>query len=253
MSKIQLVVTDVDGTLVQLQQREVSDVVRSAVIAAENRGVNVVPVTGRPYETLKPVLEVLGFDSLCVVDNGATIRDAVTGQIIWSNWLETETVRDIVRILLPFSTKIDYAPIYDEHIPDAANELEKVTKPAPYVFSFFPTDKISEIEAALQKIEGLAYQFDEVTGMPHLSATQVTKLDATKFNGVEALRESLGASKQNTLAIGDGNNDVPLFENAGLKVAMGNATDTLKKLANHIVGTVDDDGFAEAMERFVLT
>lgn len=57
MSDIVLILSDVDGTLVQSQKHEVSDVVRQAVIVAEDAGIKVVPVTGRPYEYAKPVIE----------------------------------------------------------------------------------------------------------------------------------------------------------------------------------------------------
>jgi hypothetical protein len=69
---------------------------------------------------------------------------------------------------------------------------------------------------------------------------------------VEALRNITHSLKEQTLAIGDGSNDLSLFQNAGFRVAMGNASDELKDAADYVVGSVDEDGFAEAMDRFVL-
>jgi hydroxymethylpyrimidine pyrophosphatase-like HAD family hydrolase len=57
---------------------------------------------------------------------------------------------------------------------------------------------------------------------------------------------------EQTLAIGDGTNDLPLFKSAFVKVAMGNATEELKAAADFVVGTLEEDGFAEAMEKYIL-
>jgi hydroxymethylpyrimidine pyrophosphatase-like HAD family hydrolase len=84
---IKLVLTDMDGTIVLPARHEVSIAVRQAVIAAEKAGVAVVPVTGRPYEMAVNVMNVLGFDGLCVVDGGATIREVTTGKAVWSEWI----------------------------------------------------------------------------------------------------------------------------------------------------------------------
>lgn len=252
MSHIKLVLTDVDGTLVEPEKHEVSDVVRQSIIKAEDAGVQVVAVTGRPFQMAQPVLEVLGFDGYCVVDNGATIHDVVTGDIKWSCWLDVATVRQIVEIVLPFSTAIDYTPGWEEHVPVLESEMELVKEAAPYVFSFFPNEHLSEIETALEKVSGISFHTNERLSDPEQMYVQVNHVNATKFHGVEALRELLGVPKEYSMAIGDGANDVPLFENAGLKVAMGNATDLLKAKANHVVAAQADDGFAEAMERFVL-
>lgn len=253
MSNIKLVVSDVDGTLVQLQKHEVSDAVREAVIAAENAGVEVVPVTGRPFEMAQPVMEVLGFDGLCVVDNGASIHEVSTGKLVWSCWLDAPTVRSVVEIVLPYATRIDYAPDWDEHDADPTIEMSLLTdEAAPYVWCFLPNEAVAPVEAALENIPGITWISDWHSNDPKLSAIQVTKTGATKFHGVEALRALNGVGIEQTMAIGDGPNDVPLFENAGLKIAMGNATDSLKAKADHVVGSVDEDGFAEAINRFVL-
>ena len=62
----------------------------------------------------------------------------------------------------------------------------------------------------------------------------------------------LGVDKNHTLAIGDGNNDLPLFDVTSVRVAMGNSTKLLKNKADHVVSTVGEDGFAEAVRRIVL-
>src|SRR6266705_931324 len=108
MSQIKLLLTDIYCTLVVAGLHEVSEHVREAVIAAENKGVAVVPVTGRPYELAEGVLNVLGFDGLCVLDGGASIRNITTGELVWSKWLEPDVLKQIVRIIAPQCVLIDY-------------------------------------------------------------------------------------------------------------------------------------------------
>jgi hydroxymethylpyrimidine pyrophosphatase-like HAD family hydrolase len=81
---------------------------------------------------------------------------------------------------------------------------------------------------------------------------QVTHIRADKEHAVRELLNLLGIDKKHTLAIGDGNNDIPLFRSARVKVAVGNASELLKAEADYIVGSVTDDGFAEAINKFVI-
>ena len=66
------------------------------------------------------------------------------------------------------------------------------------------------------------------------------------------MREKLGVRKEEVLAIGDSENDVAMLEEAGIGVAMGNATAPLLKCAKHIVPPVWEDGAAVAVEKFAL-
>jgi HAD superfamily hydrolase (TIGR01484 family) len=253
MSTIKLVLTDLDGTVVLPGRNEVSEKVREAVIACESKGVSVVPVTGRPYEMAKSAMEVLGFDDFCVLDGGASIRKVVSGDLVWSRWLEIEVLKDIVTAILPFAVEvIDYFPTQIELKPSEV-DIEAILEPAPYVFAALRNEDAEAVEAALAGIDGIvAHIMPFWMGRPELSGVQVTHIEADKYHGVAELLSIVGVSKEHVLGIGDSNNDLPLFRNAGLKIAMGNATERLKAEADNIVGTVEEDGFADAMERFVL-
>ena len=75
---------------------------------------------------------------------------------------------------------------------------------------------------------------------------------AKKSLGVKFLADLWGIKHEEILGIGDQNNDIDLVMNAGIGVAMGNSSDELKQCAKYITDTVDNDGFARAMEKFVL-
>ncbi|MDB5181903.1 MAG: yidA [Candidatus Saccharibacteria bacterium] len=255
MSGIKLVLTDFDGTVVQFGKHEVSNEVRQAVVACENQGIKVVAVTGRYFQMAQPVLEVLGFDDLCIFDNGASIIHARTGELVWSKWLEVEQVQHVAHILAPNSRLIDYDPGHNEHEPaDNESELiDQIAQGTSHVYSLVEMSHIDETIARLSEVPDVTfYTAASTRGETDCLGIQINHAQADKYHGVHALRKILGIPKEQTLAIGDGDNDVSLFENAGIRVAMGNATEKLKAAADHIVATVDDDGFVEAMERFVL-
>jgi len=248
--KIRLVLTDLDGTVVPLFSNEVSSAVRQAVIAAEAQGVSVTPITGRPYEMAKPILTELGFNDLCITDNGASIRKVLDGELVWSQWLEPAKIKEIVEAIVADSVVIDYGPGWNEH-PPTPDEVERVQLPASHVFGEV---KPAKLEAVLERLKPIqdVISFSSVGRLAGHWGIMVTHHLADKYHGAAALHKLTGIPKENTLAIGDGVNDLPLFQHAAVKVPMGNATEELKAAADYVVASVEDDGFVEAIRRFVL-
>lgn len=255
MSNIELVLADLDGTLAEVGKHEASENVREAIITCEEKGIKVVPVTGRYYEDALPLLTVLGIEGPGVFDNGASILDIKTGQVLWSRWFKPEQVQEIALKLLPFAVVIDYElPAYI-HVP-AENEADIIRKHATETSSIFARLRLQDQEALEEQLKDTAgithYYAPSTDGDETLLGVQITREGADKFHGVHALRDILHISLEATLGIGDGSNDLALFRNSGTKVAMGNAVNELKAAADHVVASVSEDGFAEAMQRFVL-
>lgn len=87
---------------------------------------------------------------------------------------------------------------------------------------------------------------------PGLIDIHITHKTATKEHAVEQLLTMLKIQKNETIGVGDADNDVHLFRSVGLKVAMGNATDKLKQQADHVINSIEQDGFAGYIESFIL-
>jgi Cof subfamily protein (haloacid dehalogenase superfamily) len=254
MSAIKLVLTDIDDTIAPHARHEVSDAVRQAIVAVEDKGIMIAAVSGRPFALAQPTLNVLGVTGLCISDGGATIVDVVTGENIWKQWLSARQVREILELVLPFSKLVIYKEGVDLVDAEAIDPV-LIDADAPSIFAMIDESREAELKALLDTVPGIYTYF--LNGMHPVThegsrALQITHEAATKQHGVEALRERLGIPIEYTLAIGDGDNDIALFRSASIKVAMGNATDQLKAEADHVVGTFDEDGFVEAMQRFVL-
>ena len=154
---------------------------------------------------------------------------------------------------MPHCSVIDFFPEFKEVKPQETG-LDQIVTAAPYVFAFIGHDKVETISQQLLRIPGLSVHIGpgRPKDIPGQVDIQITDINADKFHAVAALRSIVNSTKEGTLAIGDSTNDLPLFKNAGVKVAMGNAMQALKDEADHVVGSVEEDGFSEAMERFVL-
>jgi len=80
----------------------------------------------------------------------------------------------------------------------------------------------------------------------------VTHAEATKMHGILEVAKLLNIDTKEIIGVGDGYNDFPLLMACGLKVAMGNAVDDLKAIADYVAPTVDEDGLADVIEKYVL-
>jgi hydroxymethylpyrimidine pyrophosphatase-like HAD family hydrolase len=79
----------------------------------------------------------------------------------------------------------------------------------------------------------------------------ITHKEATKKHAIQLVLQKLNLEPQKVIGVGDGSNDLPLFESVGLKVAMGNASNTLKDHADYVTGSVNEDGLVQVIEEFI--
>jgi len=252
MNTIELIVTDIDGTLVKVGGHAPSATVRRAMRDVQAAGVLVAAATARPYEAARDLFLELGFAGPSIFDGGASIRDVKTGELLWQNWLELPRLKAIAAILLPHAATVDLFPTY-KMVPANRAILNTLTEAAPYAWALVREAAFLDIQKQLQGLPNLnIHPGVGRPDQPGLIDVQITDIGSNKFHALTELRKLMGTAKKQTLAIGDSSNDLPLFDNAGVKIAMGNAIPELKALAHHVVGSVDQDGWAEAVERFVL-
>lgn len=261
--KISIVLSDVDGTQTKPFEPLPSPAVQAAAHALRANGVHLSEVTSRPHGMIKKLVTPLALqDNLCCLDGGATIARADSGDVVWSSWLSAETKRDIVRSIGGFCARIQYdLPTRKQ---DPAEVLASIDdgpaahKKAPSIFAVFKADHSSELLEALscvpqiQHTPLLAYDRD-----PSMRCIQIVAPGVDKQSG--ALRTLIYADQTSdrALAIGDGANDLALFHAVGtdgVKIALNNADtpDELKDLADWVAPSVQEDGFAVAMQRYEL-
>lgn len=247
MSDIQLIVTDVDGTLVASRGNEPSKRLAATIERIQASGKHVVIASARPAKMAESVVSHLGLHGLQVIDGGASVYDFDKNELVWSQWLDIDRLRDIVRSVVDDVLVIDCFPEF-RMLPIEDFDLAYVVEPAPYVYAKIPSDARESIWRRLDVIPDIAYHVvDREAGYDHI---QINDSQATKQHGVQELQAILGVTSAQTLAIGDMDNDLALFAVADTRVAMHDATDTLKANATYITGTVENEGWVSAMEHF---
>lgn len=263
--KISLVLADVDGTLVN-EEKVLTQRAQRAVKALQEAGIRFAITSGRPprgmamlFDALNIETPVAGFNGGLFVERDLTIlkektvpvdvaRAAIAlmreqGLDAWiyrgNDWL-------ITKLHAPHVAReawtVKFAP---KVVPDLTEELQEVTK---IVGVSDDHGKVERCEAAAQAAFGS--QATATRSQPYY--LDVTNKAANKGAVVEYLVQHVGVPAEEIATIGDQPNDLLMFERSGFSIAMGNASDEVKARASAVTDSYNEEGFAKAMERFIL-
>ena len=262
---ISLLISDVDGTLVT-KAKVLTDRTREAVRRLRNAGIAFALTSSRPPRGLRWLIEELGIATPVVGFNGGMI---VTPDLapIEQHVLPSEIARRAVELMSRDGARIWVFSRNEWFLQDAAGPYvgleERTVK--------FPPTVVSDFGAALDsaaKIVGVSDDFaslarcetetsralgdDASVARSQPYYLDVTHRSANKGVAVATLARLLGVPRQCIATIGDGANDVAMFKESGLSIAMGNAEPEVKNAAKVVTGSNEADGFAEAVEQHVL-
>ncbi len=278
--KYKMLVSDMDYTLLN-KDKMVSERNRDAVRKAIEKGVHMVVATGRIYTSARVYAKLLGVGTPIIASNGAIIREAVfdnpldTEKTIYKDILPMEAVREMIRlsrkhgIFCHFFTEdtiyaeklVTVSLRYTEWNQFLGREDQVKIKIVDDIEKAIIEDNVQilksvVVDSSSEKIQLLRNSIVE-TGIVSVSQSMKDNLEVmnkgvTKGNAVRMLAEMYGIKRDEIIAIGDNENDISMIEYAGMGIAMGNAEESLKNVANHITGDYQEDGVAEAIERFIL-
>ncbi len=262
----QLVAFDLDGTLLG-EELLLRPRVRSAIQAMQERGVRGCIVTGRMYRSALPFVRQLKFDAPVVCYQGAAVIDPQTDEVLADVPLPNAQALAVARYAKENGLHAQlYANdrYYCEQRTQYAALYAKISGVEPIVvpslqeqFAAWDATKaciIAEPEivlAHLPRVRALCGSAAYVT-RSIAYFLEVMNAKVNKGRSLEIVARHLGVSLERVLAIGDSWNDAPLLEAAGFGVAMGSAPPELRQVADAVVADVENDGVAEAVERFVL-
>jgi HAD superfamily hydrolase (TIGR01484 family) len=207
--------------------------------------------TGRVWSFVKPILEELKLTDLCIISGGTQLCNPTTGEIVWQCNIDQNDLERVVAIARQFpNQKLVYNDHTDDDYLHGGIEAGNLTIDEPVYFfnlKLVPDDEAPPIVAEFSKIEGVICTCIDAQ-LPGLKDIHVTNRGATKEHAVTELLHLLHAKREDTIGVGDGHNDIHLFNAVAYRVAMDNAVDELKANADKIIGMVKDDGLAEYVE-----
>jgi Cof subfamily protein (haloacid dehalogenase superfamily) len=265
MDRIALVISDVDGTLVDTQKR-VTERTRQAVGALHARGIGFTVVSSRPPFGLRMLVEALGItEPLAAFNGGAIVSPAL--KILNQRSIDRDIAREIIAFL--DEQKIGAWLFTGEEWltrdpagADVERETHTVQQPPRIVENFDAVidraGKIVGVSDDFARLEAIERQAQsQFAGRAMAVRSQSYYLDfvalgVDKGVAVRELSKTIGVPFSQIVTLGDMENDVPMFRQAGFSIAMGNASDAVKRQAREATLANDEDGFAAAVERLIL-
>jgi hypothetical protein len=269
MTPIDLIAIDLDGTLLNSKHR-LSEENEQAIKQALAHGVKVVLVTGKTHHSAKFLIEKLGLTTPGIYNQGlitALPDGTVTHQALLDATLAQEIItyaeshgfdvamysgNDIfVRTVTDWFADLNRK--YHEPMPQGVGSLQDKLATTPINKLMLLKEHHAEEVSAMRKdlevrLAGKARVLQPIFG----DMMEILPPNTGKGAALKELLADLGIAPENALAIGDGENDIDMFQLVGLGIAMGNAWDIVKQAAQVVVGTNDEHGVAQAIEKFVL-
>lgn len=267
MGEIRLVVADIDGTLVTRDKR-VTPAALTAIQRLRNAGIKFTVISSRPPRGIQVVAKVVGLTDPVPAFNGGLVVGADLKTVLREKLLESVVAKRLIARLTELQTGIwvytdkDWF-VTDENGPYVQHEMHAVQYSPTVVkdFSGVAHDRVAKIVGVSEDFDGLSavekQLQQEFRGAVSATKSQKYYLDIThpsanKGEGVLLVSELLGIPTDNIATIGDMQNDVFMFRQSGLSIAMGNATDEVKATAQYVTSSNEEEGFANAMERYIL-
>lgn len=267
-----LIALDMDGTLLQ-SDKTISKRTLAAIGKAAARGKAVCLATGRPLSEILPYEKKLPAIRCCMLESGALLWDSEKKKILarrtlpedcYDRILEASLLEDMMVQAMSRGQSIVtgdeiahmqhwhmqvYEPLYREaavRVPDARAWIRACR------------DGIEKINLYHISREASIRTSERLQGLPmeriyaETSSLELSPKGVDKGSGLLDLCRVLGIPASRAIAVGDADNDLPMIRAAGLGIAMGNANDHVLKEAQVTVGTNDEDGCAQAIDRFLL-
>ncbi len=273
---IRLVGLDLDGTVLT-EDKRITEATKRAIAQAIESGVTVVLATGRTNIGVPDAMREMPGLTWCVTANGAAVYDLKSGECLEENCLTQAQAEAAVEIMCSYPVVVDAfingsgwleegRRAYMERAGFGGELLQRILATHRWVPSL--PAAIREERPHVRKVTGnfppevLAYRaeaIERLKAIPDLLVVsgggtnlEATHKSANKGEALMRIAAKLGISREEVMAIGDSENDVSMVKAAGLGIAMGNAEACVKAAAADVTGSNEEDGVAQALEKYVL-
>lgn len=254
---VKAVFFDIDGTLVSFKTHEVPQSTREAIRALREKGIKVFIATGRQLQSINN-LGTLEFDGYVTLNGG--ICYVGRGQVIYRLAIPSEDIGS----LLAYQRQVESFPC--AFVMDGSILLNYKNGDVEELFRMlnFPEPPIGSVEGLEEKTVYQLIAFFSpgqeeriMSVLPHCESTRwnplftdVVPKGSNKGIGIDKLLAHFGIPLSETMAFGDGGNDVAMLSHVGIGVAMGNAEKEVQEAAAYVTTSVDEDGIFNALKHF---
>jgi len=263
---VKMVIADVDGTLVT-QEKVLTKRATEAVLRLHDAGIQFSVTSGRPPRGMAMLIEPLKLTQPLAAFNGGVLIQPDLATVVAQNFLPAGVPEQVIDSIEKHGldvwiyTATDWF-VRDVNAPHVAREQWTVKFPPKVVKTFDGLlGQVAKIVGVSDNLEAVAKCEKDVqqAGGTHISAARsqpyyldVTHPRANKGEVVLAMSKLLNIPAEEIATIGDMPNDVLMFKKSGVSIAMGNASKEVQASATYVTSTSEDEGFAKAMEEFVL-
>lgn len=248
---------DIDGTLVSFNTHRIPRSTVESLEAAKQKGIRIFIATGRPLVYINNLDDIAHLIDGYVTTNGGSI--VIDGRVIACHAIPEADVRTMMRfsdergfpcILVGETDALLYNSTREiEELFHRLLDLQQVSSPVSIdvllrqriiqMTPIIPVDVEAEIMPLLSSCESSRW---------YPAFADVTARGVDKGEGLKAVARYFEIPVEATMAFGDGGNDVRMLQEAGIGVAMGNANDSVKAVADYVTAPIDDDGVKKALE-----
>ncbi|MDQ1911789.1 Cof-type HAD-IIB family hydrolase [Paenibacillus sp. GD4] len=263
--KYKMLAIDIDDTLIN-DEKQILPGTKQALAEAIAKGVTVTLATGRMYASAKQLAAQLGLNVPLITYQGSLVKNLFDEKVLYERTVPLEAARyiydycernglhlqayhdDILYVKEDNHKARDYAALSKIPYTVYPNFEELIGKPSTKLLMIDDPARLDEVAAELRA--ALNGQVHITKSKPHF--LEVVHSEGTKGHALDYLAGMFGYDLSEVIAIGDSWNDREMLEVAGLGVAMGNAVDSLKEIADYVTFSNNDEGVKHVVEKFVL-
>lgn len=273
--KYKMICIDLDGTLLN-DKHEISVENKRVLREVTARGIHVVLTTGRLFSSGRYYAHTIGIASWVISSNGAYIKNIKDDTRISNYPLDSVSLDNICSIIEVHGLSMNFNTFEtvisnEEFTEDNSHVIANRTASEELKIKLLVNKNIRQVyEKNKGKILKILLIFKEKKSIINNIRTELKALETvdvvssseynleimskgvSKAQGVKTLAEFLGISSDEIICIGDSENDMSMLAYAGLAVAMGNASEEIKKVAHYITDTNVNDGVAKAIRKCLL-
>ncbi len=267
MKKKKLIALDIDGTITEKFSHTIPDSTIRLIKEIKNYSY-ITLVTGRMYSSSILAALVLDIDLPMIAYQGAFVVYPKTGEFLSKLLLDFDTAKEIIKFVIDRGFDIN---IFSESTVYTVRDNQKTRNySSSFKVSFYvrrdilnilektKTDlaklQIIDTEERIKKLEvEIRKNFPQVGILKSFANfLEVVNKNVSKARALELLMRKYGVERKDLIAVGDSYNDIDMIEYAGIGVAMGNAPDELKEVADYIAPPVSEKGVEYVLRKFVM-